>query len=139
MEHTYSITVDYSKTLAEMIRSGNYRWRDHAINNKHFQNKLSLNVKLIHYDKIMKLDAVIRNLKIRGLRPATLPELLAFGVKYPEKQRRFRIVALGSTWKDSNGWRLVPSLDSDDFGRGLSLGFWSDLWGRGCYFLVVKK
>jgi len=76
-----------------------------------------------------------------NLRPATLPELLAFGAKYPDKQKEFPIMALGSVWIDPDGDRRVHSLGWVEGERELHLG-WDKpgyVWGDYCRFLAVSK
>ena len=64
-----------------------------------------------------------------GLRLAALHELLAFRTTYPDKQKEFPIVALGSTWCRSNTM-VVPYLDGIAAAgkRGLSIGAYHLGW-----------
>ena len=74
-----------------------------------------------------------------GLRPANLPELLAFGAKYPKKQREFPIVALGSVWRYWCGSRSVACLWSVGSLRFLFL-YWLEFGGDAIYrFAAVRK
>jgi hypothetical protein len=73
-------------------------------------------------------------------RSATLAELLAFGAKYPDAQRKNPIVALASVaWV--GGFRGVACLCEDGSGRCLSLrlGWWDDGWRSHFRFLRVRK
>lgn len=74
-----------------------------------------------------------------GLRPRGIEHLLAFGEKYPDIQREFPAVALGSRWQSSGGdWR-VPYLDRDGSKRYLYL-HWVDYDFRPvCCFLASSK
>jgi len=139
----FPVIVDYSKSLAEMIRAGNYDWVNSNITVKHFpiqgQGQVELDIELVHYDRAMSSEDVIHDLDQRGLRPATLLELLAFGAKYPEKQREFPIVALGSVWRYCRGDRCVVSLRSFDFGRGLDLHCWAGRWVGRYRFAAVHN
>jgi len=67
-----------------------------------------------------------------------LPELLALGAAYPEKQRKSRIVALGSTWSRPVGDRFVPYLDGSPVERGIGL-YWSTWAGWLDEFAAVRK
>ncbi len=90
----------------------------------------------VHMDRDASTDEVLAEMDRRGLRPALYEELLGFAEKYPDEQRKFPIVALGSRatvavivaylWDHGLGWRL--DLDWID-------GRWSD----GCRFLAVPK
>jgi len=144
-EEIYHVTVDYSRSLAKMIRAGHYDWVNPDftdITAKNFsiqgQGKLEINIELIHYCKSMEADEIIQDLDNRGLRPATLPELLAFGAKYPKKQREFPIVALGSIWL-WGGSRVVAYLSSFCSKRRLGLPSWDGGWNDECRFAALRK
>ncbi|HOX21370.1 MAG TPA: hypothetical protein PKZ02_00100 [Candidatus Paceibacterota bacterium] len=139
----FRVVVNYSKSLDQMIESGNYDWVDSDISKKHFpikdQGTAELNMELVHYNKFMSSDDVIKDLDSRNLRPAILPELLAFGASYPDKQREFLIVALVSIWQDSHGFRHVAFLCSVGSKPRLALGVWDSGWHDNACFLVVRK
>ncbi|MGD0977252.1 MAG: hypothetical protein ABR875_03095 [Minisyncoccia bacterium] len=140
----FSILLDYSLPLSDMITAGKYDWVNSDITAKHFPldksgGKVELDAQLIHYGKSMSSEQVISDLDSKGLRPALLPELLAFGAKYPDKQRDFPIIALGSKWRDPHGSLRVPDLDGGGSGRDLDLRWFDDEWGGYCRFLAVRK
>jgi len=68
-----------------------------------------------------------------------MDELLAFGRTYPEYQQIFRIIALGSAWVDSRGFRYVGYLDGHASWRGLDLCDSESAWGKKDRFLAVRK
>lgn len=139
----FTVTVDYSKPLPEMIATGRYDWTNSDITSGHFPAKGSgvaeLKLELVHLGKAASTDEVLRYLDEQGYRPATLPELLAFGAKFPEEQRKYPVVALASVWRRSDGSRDVPYLYRDDAGRNLSLHWSGDGWDGGYRFLAVRK
>jgi len=139
----FRIVVDYSKSLVHMIAAGDYDWVNSDISEDHFlvrgQGKVELNPELIHYGKFMDSDDIVRDMDNRGLRPATLPELLAFGATYPDKQREFPIVALGSVWRPWGGIRCVACLCGAGSRRVLFLFVWGGFWHGGFRFLAVRK
>lgn len=143
MGKDYPITVDYSKSLDEMIKAGHYDWVNFDITSKHFPINLSgkheLVPELIHYGKAKSSDAVIRDLDQRGLRPATVAELLAFGEAYPDKRREFPIVALGSVWQNWCGYCLIVYLGGDGSRRELVLIDWGVGWDGRYRFLAIPK
>lgn len=51
---------------------------------------------LVHINKDVSTDTALAELERRELRPALYEGLLAFAAKYPELQKQFPIVALGS-------------------------------------------
>ena len=143
LQNIFRIVVDYSKSLAEMIRAGNYNDVDDDITGSHFpvkgQGNVELEVEIVHYDKSMTSEDIVRDMESRGLRSATLPELLAFGAFFPDKQREFLIMALGSVWRERNVIRFVACLDSGSSERKLTLAIWSGYWDKYYHFLAVRK
>lgn len=138
----FSVVVDYTQSLAAMIKAGKYDWVNPDITEQHFPVKpgsKDVSIELVHFDRVMTSDEVLTELDRKGLRPATLPEVLAFGAKYPEKQREFPIVALGSVWRGWNGFRFVPYLWSDAGERGLSLDWLDRRWSGRYRFAAVRK
>lgn len=142
---TYTVSVDYSYTIADMIKAGKYDRIDRRIK-KHFSIRRqavrsNINTVLVHLDKKSTTNEVRQHLDKLGLRSARIEELLAFGEKYPDIQRQFPVIALGSVWVGSDGRRRVPALDSWDSERDLDLGLDDPDggWGGFCRFLAVSK
>jgi hypothetical protein len=138
----FPITVDYRKSLDAMVEAGRYDWVDSDITEKHFPVKpghADVSIELVHFDRVMETDDVLAELDRRGLRPATLPELLAFGAKYPEKQREFPVVALASVWRNLHGGRYAPCLWGFAEERSLSLRWLDGGWGARYRFAAVRK
>lgn len=137
------IVVDYTRSLTEMIKAGAYDWFNSDITSEHFpvkgEGKIELVPEIIHYDKRMKSDDIIRDLDKRGLRPGTVAELCSYGEKYPDEQRKFPIVALGSVWRVRNGYRYVAFLDCNGSERELHLSVWGEDWDEGFRFLAFRK
>ena len=131
-ENCYKILVDYGQTLQQMIANGKYDYANSDITSGNFpmtgNGKQEVVVELVHFGRDMASDAVLKEFEARGLRAATLPELLAFGATYPEKQREFPIIALGSVWQDRDGHRYAPCLSGYSSGRELYLGWYDYGW-----------
>ncbi len=138
----YPITVDYSMTLKQMIEAGRYDWVNSDITSKIFPVKgkgiVNLDTQLVHFRRDMSSEPGIAEMDKMGLRPATHAELLAFGAKYPEFQRQFPIVALGSS-DEVLGDRSVLYLCSGGRGRSLNLSWFGGDWGGSFRFLAVRK
>ncbi len=139
----YSAVVDYSQSLVEMVSAGKYDWVSEGITEKNFpktmSGKVRVNFELVHFNRNITSDIAVMGLGGMGLRPATIWELLAFGAKYPELQREFPVVALGSVAKieDSRhvvGFFMIVSKRSVDH-----LCTWGHDWTRNVRFLAVRK
>lgn len=142
-ENCYKVLVDYEQTLQQMITNGKYDYTNSDINASNFptqgNGQQNIVVELVHFGRDMESEAVLKEFESRGLRAATLPELLVFGATYPEKQREFPIIALGSVWQIRNGNRYVPYLVRNGSGRELGLVWFGIKWNDFCRFAAVRK
>lgn len=144
VREAYSITVDYGLSLEQMIAVGHYNWVNPQIKSEYFpvedHGEVILEPQLIPYAKGMSSKMVLTDIDQRGLRPGTLPELLAFGAKYPNLQRKYPIAGLGSIWLFLSGCCLVPCLCvADRKRRDLDLHWFDVIWVARCRFLVFLK
>lgn len=139
----YDIVVDYNQSLADMIKAGKYDLVDSYINAKRFplkgKGKHELNATLFHFNRYIKSDDAIAEMDRQGYRPGRIEELLALGEKYPDLQKEFSIVALGSVWRIRPNDHCVPSLLWDESGRNLGIVSFNDGWGAYWRFLAFRK
>lgn len=144
---TYPVVVDYSKSFAEMVEDGKYDSRDeYGVTGKHFpmtgSGKAKIALHLVHLNYLATSSGeVIAEMDKRGLRSATLPELLAFGAKYPDMQRQFPIAILGpALWMyPFSGDRYIAELNEYNGRRDLSLSVYGLDWCYRYRFLAVSK
>lgn len=140
------LTVDYTKIVEQAIADGKYDWKNSDITTKNFPvspemigKKSDISAKLFYFNRDISSDDAISEMDKAGYRPATLMELLTLGVLFPELQRQFPIVALGSVWRDARVYRYVPCLYVGNSRRGLNLGWLDSNWDACCRFLGVRK
>jgi hypothetical protein len=144
-EDIFKVTVDYTKSLADMILSGKYDYVNGDITSEHFPfgavSPEQVEIRLVHLGREATTDEVLAELDKMNLRPATLAELLALGAAHPDLQRKFWMVALGSRWSDPDGRVGVPLLDRVVFGRGLDLRWYVPVswWVSVDRFVAVCK
>lgn len=140
----FRLTVDHALSVEEMVAVGKYDWVNSDITHKHFPHNRKRGAEevvaeLIHYNRGMSSDDALADFDSKGLRPATLPELLALGEKHPDIQREFPVAALGSVWQSLGGSRFVACLYRRDAERCLGLIWFGLGWASGCRFLAVRK
>ncbi|MDD2354362.1 MAG: hypothetical protein PHH52_02255 [Patescibacteria group bacterium] len=140
------LVIDYTKTVEQVIADSNYDWKNDDITAQHFPvspemigKKAEVSAKLFHFNRGISSDDVISEMDKAGYRPATLMELLVLGFLFPELQRQFPIVALGSVWHSARGSHHVPYLSVDGSERSLYLLWFGGDWGPHCRFLGVRK
>lgn len=144
-ENIYKIQIDYSKSLDRMVNAGEYDWVNDNITADHFpvkgEGRREADIVLFHFDKNMESGDVIAEMNKEGYRPAAIEELAALGREYPDLQRQFPIVAMGSVWQGSDGYRFVPCLFRFGSERSRSLDlYWFDLrWSAPFRFAAVRK
>ncbi len=138
----FQLIVDYTMSLSDMVSAGQYDWVNPEITEANFPKtrtgSISLNAELLHFNRTISSENALKEMEKLGFRPATIEELLAFGAKYPELQRQFPIVALGSSCV-LGGDRRVPCLDEVGSGRDLDLYWFEDVWYGRYRFLVVRN
>ncbi len=142
MERIYAVLVDFGMSIEELVRLGKYDWSNSDITSAHFPTKrtgkVETKVELVHFDRNISSDDALKELDKMGYRPAEAHELLAFGAKYPDVQREFPIVALGSVWQGPDGGRSAVCLGRGGAGRGAYLGWLGLGWDDGWRFAAVR-
>lgn len=138
----FSITVDYSKSLDQMVAAGNYNYANPNIVAANFPitgtGVVEKELILVHFDRFIESDDAVRELNEMGLEPAGIAHATAFGAKYPDVQREYPVVFLGSGWVGPRGNRCVPCLDEDSRERSLYLDDWLE-WYAHYRFAAVRK
>lgn len=141
--NTFPVAIDYSQSLADMIKAGNYDWTNSDITEKRFplkgQGIVERSLSLVHFNRVITSADAEHEIMAEVLKEiAPIEDLLAFGAKYPEEQRKYPIIALGSSAR-VRGDRGVPSLYGFSSERYLYL-YWYDVkWSEHCRFLVRNK
>jgi len=140
------LTIDYNQSLKRMIALGRYDYKNIDIIEKNFplpielkNKKVTVSGKLFYFEKSISGEDAISEMEKVGYRPATLVELLALGVKYPEMQRQFPIIALGSIWRSANNCRYSPYLYVSGRDRELNFDWFGASWSGFCRFLAICK
>ena len=137
------ISANYGMSVEDAVALGRYDWANSDIASKNFSTKrtgkANLTIELPHFNRTISTEGALRELDRMGMRSAELHELLAFGEKYPDVQREFPIVALGSVWRSRDGGRHVPCLSGGGSGRSLRLRWIVSGWNDVYRFAAVRK
>jgi len=139
----FPVAVNYDLPVEEAIQAGDYQAVHAGIASKNFpstkKGQAELEIVLVRFDRRMASEEVVRELDEEGLRAAELHEFLAFGAQYPEVQRKYSVVGLGSVWRDGRKYRNVPCLYTASEGRYLDLRWWDDAWYSYSRFAAIRK
>ncbi|NMB91569.1 hypothetical protein GYA37_01825 [candidate division WWE3 bacterium] len=97
----FGLSIFYGTTIKELVKDGNYDWASSDVSAENFEEDFKEDVKdtkvfLINFKRSISSRDAISEMDKYGLRPAALKELLSFGFKYPDEQKKNPIVALGS-------------------------------------------
>jgi hypothetical protein len=141
--NVFHILVNYDRSVEDGVWAGRYDWSNSDITSGHFlsdrRGTTEADIHLIHFNKVMSAEQVLIKLDRMGFRPAGIQHALAFGEKYPDIQREFPIVFLGSVWQSPRGHRDCPCLDGSDARRELSLDWVGAGWDEDCRLAAVRK
>ncbi len=107
-----------TRLVATPKSEGGYDWVNPSITDVNFQTTAEPSLEGARLDKIVgSRTAVLAELNRLGRRAATVAELLLYGIKNPEEQRKYWIYALAQVWSFPGGREFVAVLDVDDGGR----------------------
>lgn len=130
-------------SLAHLIRLGHYDQVHYDITEEHFPLDPSqfgrFELVLVHPNLDVSTDEALARIEAYDLIPAGIGPLLGFGVMFPNIQRMFPIIALGSSWSSRSGYRDVPLLIGDSSYRALDLHEHRRQWRAACRFLALRK
>lgn len=142
----FRFEVDYGMSLNKMISAGNYDWKNNDITVARFpvkgEGKVEFEAKLFHFNRSISSEVAVTHIKDvdpqNPWEPAKTEHTLAFGVKYPQLQREYPIIGLGSV-AEVGFDRRVLYLDRDGSRRRLRLIYWVGDWNSDYRFLAVRK
>lgn len=122
----FLVSVDYSLSIEEMTKSiRRYGWIHSKVTNENFpiegNRKQEVELQLIKLKHKSSTEEILDEMKSRGLRAATLAELLAFDAKFPNMAMSFYVVALGSIWYSPDGYSYAPELGVSMYGRNVTI------------------
>jgi hypothetical protein len=142
---TFKLTVPCSgrSPIKHLLAAGKYDWASCDLTDDHFPPKQTgpaqAIVEVVDFGTrtISNSEAQIE-LKKRGVEPAAIEHLLAFGAAYPDEQRKYPIIALGSV-ACIREHPCVPFLATDGSARFAGILAWNDEWSNAMRFLAIRK
>lgn len=126
--------------LSDMVVDCHFDSVNEHVNEKNFPPEtlvLGSGPKIFHFNRRISSEDVIAEMKKDGYRPAKLGDLLDYGAKNPEEQRKYPIVALGSA-AVILAVRYVACIYGDGSERELVLSYFVNTWDAHSRFLAVR-
>ncbi len=138
----FRLTIDYSLTLEQIIATGQYDWKNDDITAKRFPIKgdgiVEYEARYFHFNRNISSEDAVKEMEAAGWQPAKIEHALSHGKTFPDEQRKFPIIGLGSVAEVSCS-RGVPCLRGSVSERRLGLDWWGDVWSPDYRFLAVRK
>ena len=133
------VTVDCSRSLAEMISASHFDYVNPNITEANFPDVGSIgrDFKVYNFKKAVSSDYAIEQMEKDGYQPANLREFLTW---IPANWNgKDWVVALGQFWRGAIGNRYVPYVNEWNDERELDLYYLDDDWDYCCRFLAFRK
>lgn len=139
------ITVSPKLTLAERVMAGKYDWRNNDIDESCFLHDSTVvgewecDLYGHHAEHTVSSEDVKSFAEVDGWEIAKAEHLLAFGSTYPDEQRKFFVIALGSVGVMRSGHRCVVVLHQEVGQRIVTYCPYNSNWGSRQRFLRVRR
>ena len=139
---SYHVSGAYDADVTEMARN-RYDYVNENLKTKNFlttrSGKFDIIIELVCFKLSMDSARVLAEISRLGYRPVEAREILALGMRYPDVQLDFPIIALDQPWVDYMGNRRVVYLDRYGKKRNALLIPYDVDWNDNCRFAIVKK
>jgi len=138
------LTIEAGLMFEERITRGQYSWRNSDLREEWFPVTADQVGKwewrLFHFNFNCKIPSRKASFLIKenAFELGQIGHILAFGEKYPEEQRKFPIIGLGSV-AGFDVDHYVPALGIFGAERTLNLGWFEGGWSNGHRFLGVRR
>ncbi|MDD5340966.1 MAG: hypothetical protein PHC97_00850 [Patescibacteria group bacterium] len=140
----FETKINYNRSLVELIEAGKYDGVDPEINDQNFpvvgNGEHEVKLFCVHFKKSCTTEEVLAYLVQHALQPAKIEHLLAVGETHGQAKRLLpKLIALGTSWIDSEGSRFFVGLQTLHEVCNLRLALNFSAWRKDCYFLAVRE
>lgn len=147
VEDIFTLMVDYTVRVEDAVFGERDSWTPTTVKFpllKGETGKKEIKCRLFRFAHPVYSDVVIQKMKLRGCRPASLRELLAFGRSPQNKNQRLEILALMATYHDIGGLNvagLFPHYiqEEDRFEHHISVASYMHKWYSQSFLGVVEN
>jgi hypothetical protein len=135
------IVVSPSLTISKRIALGSYDWKNDDITSRWFPHNSTTvgewEYDMYHPDCSISSEDAKKGAEVDGWVVGKTDHLLALGEQFPDLQRQFRVIALGSVSKIYHRPHVLGLWESRGE-RGLGLYSWNTPWKWRFRFLRVR-
>lgn len=140
--YIFHLTVDYNLSLEQMIVAGQYGYTNSDITAKRFSIRgndiVEYEASYFHFNRSISSEDAMKEIEQAGWSPAKIEHVLSHGKTFPEEQRKFPIIGLGSV-AEIRGARGVPCLGRNGSRRDLDLLWFGSVWNVDSRFPAIRK
>jgi hypothetical protein len=133
------LTVDYSRTLQDVLDDASFGWRASARLGVFGSGRYELAAERVTFREDVATPRVLARMKELDLRPATVFELAAAAATDPALGRRAMVVALGSCDVNFVGGSASPAIATIGDERQLTMTGFLEAWPAGTEYLAIPK
>lgn len=130
------------ESASELVKRGRYNWVNYEITDSRFPIEshapVSRTIELVEFDRDSNSEEMLAEFARRGLERPTYEDAFAFGIVYPEEQRKHSVVFLHEPVQVGDNYDVLV-LDGYDRDRYLRLRWLDYGWSRRCVFAAVRK
>ena len=134
----FSLAVDYSRPVEELVSEGGYAEVSNIITSRHFPagaGQASLTLVLLTFCEELSTAEVTALIQANDLEPADLWELLSFGAEYPSLELPSGpLIEFASAWNGE-----VIALEEEASGRVLRAFPLDSRWEPDAWFTAVSQ
>ncbi len=135
----FSVSVRGGIDLHELFSAARLIWGELPDRVDAPSDGYDIEIELVSFNCDVTVEDVERHIRSRGMRAATLWELLSFAAAYPTQQERYTICAPGATWEDaSTGKTVLPGIRSAWTARCLESFRCDGVFKQGTRFAAVR-
>lgn len=146
MPDTWRLWVDYGQSLQMMLMAGHYDLKFGDFPPQLFplegKGRVEFEARYFSFKRRMSIQSAMewipRENKVNLWSPARIEHVFSHGAVFPNEQRKFSIVGLGSIAR-INEKNYAPVLHGSSFERVVALGWCDNDWPAGTHFLAVHR
>lgn len=130
------LKVNYSQSLKTLVKAGkfDYQYINSGFSFNTEKKTATLEVELLHLNKVLTTKEVLEEVKQRGFRLLTIQEALEFAHQYPDEQRKNWLATI-----DVQLWCLILSRDGSKRYLNVHQCHLGHNWREDCRFLVASS